>query len=90
MTSERHFHSKRRKKKLGTKVPLFTSLKEGIDKAMAVYVLEMAVHVAVTITAVVTLAIRLEHRLTKIETDVAWLKKWMLTERKEFCDVDED
>lgn len=32
-------------------------------------------HVCITLTAVVALALRLEHRLTKIETDVTWLKK---------------
>jgi hypothetical protein len=31
-------------------------------------------HVGITLAAVVSLALRLEHRLTKIETDVAWLK----------------
>lgn len=30
-------------------------------------------HVAVTLVAVVGLALRLEHRITKIETDVKWL-----------------
>lgn len=32
-------------------------------------------HICITIVAVVGLALRLEHRLTKIETDVSWLKK---------------
>ena len=32
-------------------------------------------HVVITLIAVAALAIRIEHRLTKIETDVAWLKK---------------
>ena len=34
-------------------------------------------HVCITLIAVVGLALRLEHRLTKIETDVAWLKSNM-------------
>lgn len=32
-------------------------------------------HVAITLAAVVSLALRVEHRLTKIETDVTWLKR---------------
>jgi len=32
-------------------------------------------HAAITVVALVGLAMRVEHRLTKIETDVAWLKK---------------
>lgn len=35
---------------------------------------QIASHVAITLIAVVTLALRIEHRLTKIETDVSWLK----------------
>lgn len=31
-------------------------------------------HIAVTLVALGTLALRLEHRLTKIETDIGWLK----------------
>lgn len=31
-------------------------------------------HVVITLIAVVALALRIEHRLTKIETDVTWLK----------------
>ena len=44
-------------------------------------------HVCITLAAVVALALRLEHRLTKIETDVTWLKKNATT----FCEgVNED
>lgn len=32
-------------------------------------------HVTITIIAVVACAFRIEHRLTKIETDLSWLKK---------------
>jgi len=30
---------------------------------------------AITVLAVVALALRLEHRLTRIETDISWMKK---------------
>lgn len=40
---------------------------------MAVF-FQIASHVVITLVAVVGLALRIEHRLTKIETDVAWLK----------------
>ena len=40
---------------------------------MAVF-FQIASHVAITLIAVVGLALRIEHRLTKIETDVTWLK----------------
>lgn len=39
-----------------------------------VYILQIASHIGITVIAVVGLALRIEHRLTKIETDVAWLK----------------
>lgn len=51
-------------------------------------------HVGITIVAVVGLAFRIEHRLTKIETDVSWLKKSWITKAKgecengEHCEVD--
>lgn len=35
---------------------------------------QIAGHVCITVVAVVGLALRIEHRLTKIETDVSWLK----------------
>lgn len=34
-------------------------------------------HVSITVLAIGVLALRLEHRLTKIETDVTWLKEAM-------------
>lgn len=37
--------------------------------------IQLASHVCITLAAVVAVAIRLEHRLTRIETDVSWLKK---------------
>ena len=37
--------------------------------------LQIAGHVVITIVAVVGLALRIEHRLTRIETDVSWLKE---------------
>ena len=43
--------------------------------------LQIAGHIAITVIAVVGLALRLEHRLTKIETDVTWLKR----NAKAFC-----
>lgn len=36
--------------------------------------LQIFSHAVITLIAVVALALRLEHRLTKIETDVTWLK----------------
>lgn len=36
--------------------------------------IQVASHVTVTIIAVAALALRIEHRITKIETDVSWLK----------------
>lgn len=35
---------------------------------------QIASHVGITLVAVVALAVRIEHRLTKIETDITWLK----------------
>lgn len=35
---------------------------------------QIASHIGITLIAVVGLALRIEHRLTKIETDVSWLK----------------
>lgn len=35
---------------------------------------QLAGHVAISILTLVTLALRIEHRITKIETDVSWLK----------------
>lgn len=35
---------------------------------------QIAGHLAITLVAVVSLAVRIEHRLTKIETDISWLK----------------
>lgn len=35
---------------------------------------QIASHVVITLVAVVSLALRVEHRLTKIETDMSWLK----------------
>lgn len=32
-------------------------------------------HVTITIIALVAFAFRIEHRLTKIETDLSWIKK---------------
>jgi len=37
-------------------------------------ILEIIGHVAITLIAVVGLALRTERRLTRIETDVTWLK----------------
>ena len=39
-------------------------------------------HVVITLLAVVALAIRIEHRLTIIETDMKWLKQNAITECK--------
>ncbi|MFZ2149257.1 MAG: hypothetical protein WAV28_18760 [Sedimentisphaerales bacterium] len=46
---------------------------------------EIISHVGITLAAVVTLALRLEHRLTKIETDVSWLKTRMNLGQKGDC-----
>lgn len=35
---------------------------------------QLASHAAITLIAVVTLALRIEHRITKVETDVTWIK----------------
>lgn len=44
--------------------------------ALNVYnVIYLAGHAAITLIAVVGLCLRLEHRLTKIETDLTWLKQ---------------
>lgn len=37
--------------------------------------IQVATHAVITIIAVAGLALRIEHRLTKIETDVVWLIK---------------
>lgn len=44
--------------------------------------IEIAGHVLITLTAVIALAIRIEHRLTIIETDMKWLKRNTVTECK--------
>ncbi len=41
--------------------------------------IEMVGHLVITLTAVVALAIRIEHRLTIIETDMKWLKNNAMT-----------
>ena len=38
-------------------------------------VLQIVSHMVITLIAVAALAVRIEHRLTKIETDVTWLTK---------------
>lgn len=38
--------------------------------------IQIFAHIGVTVLAVAAIAVRLEHRLTKIETDVTWLKKY--------------
>jgi hypothetical protein len=40
-----------------------------------VVVLQTVGHVVITLAALFGLALRIEHRLTKIETDVSWLKQ---------------
>jgi len=42
-----------------------------------VFMLQAVSPVAITLVAVVGMALRIEHRLTKIETDVTWLKARM-------------
>lgn len=42
---------------------------------MPVQAIYLITHGIVTIFALVGLAMRLEHRLTKIETDVSWIKQ---------------
>lgn len=42
---------------------------------MSIVLWQIAAHVAITLIAVVTLALRIEHRITKIETDVSWIKQ---------------
>jgi len=36
--------------------------------------IQLAGHVIITLLALAAIAVRIEHRLTKIETDVNWLK----------------
>lgn len=36
---------------------------------------EMIGHVLITLVAVTGLAVRIEHRITKIETDTKWIKE---------------
>lgn len=47
----------------------------GFEIKMMIVFIQVAGHVAITLVAVVSLALRIEHRLTKIETDVKWLKE---------------
>lgn len=51
---------------------------------MAEY-LQMAGHIGITLVAVIGLALRIEHRLTKIETDIGWLKENNGCQEKEGC-----
>ena len=37
--------------------------------------MQIVVHIVITVVAVVGVAIKVEHRLTKIETDIGWLKQ---------------
>lgn len=41
---------------------------------MGMIAIEIAGHVLITLTAVIAIAIRIEHRLTIIETDMKWVK----------------
>lgn len=43
-------------------------------------------HVGITVIAMVGLAFRIEHRLTKIETDVNWIKQMWLVKPKGVCE----
>lgn len=42
---------------------------------MVVNAIMLASHLVITLIAVFSVAIRNEHRLTKIETDLSWLKE---------------
>ncbi len=42
---------------------------------MAMIAIQLAGHLLITVTAVVAVAVRIEHRLTIIETDMKWLKQ---------------
>lgn len=44
--------------------------------------LQIAGHIVITVIAVAALALRIEHRLTKIETDISWLKTNQKCEKK--------
>ena len=46
-----------------------------IEVPKMVEAIYLAGHVAVTVIAVFGVCIKLEHRLTKIETDLTWLKQ---------------
>jgi len=45
-----------------------------IEVIKMVYAAQIAGHIVITLVALFGLALRIEHRLTKIETDVTWLK----------------
>jgi len=40
-----------------------------------IYAAQIAGHIFITLIALFGFAVRIEHRLTKIETDVTWLKQ---------------
>ncbi|MCK4794559.1 MAG: hypothetical protein KAV87_63100 [Desulfobacteraceae bacterium] len=42
---------------------------------MGMIAIEIVGHVLITLTAVIAIAIRIEHRLTIIETDMKWIKQ---------------
>jgi hypothetical protein len=54
------------------------------------FYIQIVSHVAITLVAVVSLALRIEHRLTKIETDVTWLKKNVNNNCNGDCDNEDD
>jgi len=39
--------------------------------------ISLIVHGLITVIAVTAIAVRVEHRLTVIENDTKWLKKWI-------------
>jgi len=55
-----------------------------------VYMLQAVSHVAITLVAVVGMALRIEHRLTKIETDIGWLKANQRCKEKGDCKNETD
>lgn len=52
--------------------------------------LQFAGHVCITVVAVVGLALRIEHRLTKIETDMSWIKTTINPSQKGDCQDEVD
>lgn len=49
-------------------------VRDVLERISEMVLLQIVSHVGITLVAVIGLALRIEHRLTKIETEITWIK----------------